>query len=153
MALTQLILAIGENMWDTLIDNYGHYSQFKELIQAIQKRDLNLKSMLQKEVVLTPKNAAKQMNLFLRYFVTLCSNETSVMRTIKVKNNYKPLSRRKVSGLDQSQIQSIRDIWRPAVRKEAIHLLIMAKLNCTFKELEEFIEPWMLDDYDFKAEL
>jgi len=54
-----------------------------------------------------------------------------------------------MSGLDQSQIQSFRDIWRPVARKEAIHLLIMAKLNCRFKELEELIEPWMRDDYDF----
>ena len=116
-----------------MIDNAGLDSQLQTLISGIIQRKLNLNDLTSLSSKFDPDKLRMHLTIFLRYMVYLCLCEISFLKQVF---NRKDIKAEKMGHAKSENSEEAKALWRNALKKEAVHLLMLNKVNTSIADLK-----------------
>ena len=114
---------------DYVINNFGLDNQLQTLFGCLKNRSLD-KIHFKKFGKFDAQKLRMQLILFLRFLAQLCVHEVAYLKQIYNQKEEKAEQESKNSP-------EIKEMWSKAMKKEAVHLLLLNKVNVNIQTLKE----------------
>ena len=138
-----LSMSEGSDLIEYFVTNFGLDEELQTLISGLRGEGV-ARAHFEKFEKFDDQKLRMQLTLFLRFIVHLCVYEISFLKQI-----YDPIE----EGEPDSNPPKIISLWKQALRKEAVHLLMLNKVNVNIQTLKEKIIDILEDDQMFEDTL
>ena len=88
---------------------------------------------------------------FLTLIIQICISETPYLKQLFIRK-YEREGQKKFIGA-QSNSDEVKQLWRQAMKKEAVHLLMRARPNSAIADLKEHMNDFLNKDKIFEEVL
>lgn len=133
-------------LFERLVSNFGLDGQLKALVQGLKQNDLKEETFA-KFARFDSNKLRLQLIFYLRLIAQLCLTEQSYLNQIyrEGKNNLQG------AGKDK-----IFEMWKRAMKKEAVHQLVLNKVNSSIQTVKQGMKSslgHLVEDKTFEAML
>jgi len=141
----QLMMAIDQSasVANQVLFNFGVDNQLQVLFNGLRQNCLAKQEFSQFKKFDSEK-LRTELVFFLRLIVQLCITEVPFLRQMFTK--------KKDEKVDSVQ-EPVREMWRHAMQKEAVHLLMLNKVNANIGALKESSNEYLAKDPVFEEAL
>lgn len=135
------------SMIDFIINNSGLDGQLSILFRGLSTRKLVLKDFTSIDKTFDPDKLRIHLTIFLRFLIQLCICEVSFLKQIF---NRKEIKAEKQHHIKNDNSEEARALWKDAIKKEAVHLLMLNKVNTSIADLKQCMAGALVKDETFQ---
>ena len=137
---------------DYVIDNFGLDGQLGKLFTGIKTKKLMEKDFSGYHNF-DHKKLRVQLLFFLRFMIQVCVCEVSFLKQLYHSSNVKDEKPDNYKHIKIQNEEMKKEIWEKAIKKEAVHLLLLNKFNVGIEKLRESMLEIFKKDENFEKAL
>ena len=141
----------GQNStFDYFINNFGLDKQLTHLLVGLKSKSLNAEKLIKAVYQFDPNKLKLELISFLKLIIQICTCEVSFLKQLINRKDEKAQQQHHIQNKNS---ENVTKIWKLAVKKEAVHLLLLNKVNSSIGVLKESMIEVLAKDEHFEEAL